>query len=159
MCVTDIDEKFALDINEIKIIPYSEKYCDETITMWRDSKEKAICQKDIHSFSDHKYFLNEILVKDNEIFIALMADKVAGIIAFNEMEINQLYIHNEFQNRGIGKMLLDIAKNKSKGILTLYTFEINKSAQKFYEKNGFRIIGRNFENEEKLDDLKYEWKK
>ena len=145
--------------DSIKIIPYSIKYCDDTNTMRRESKEKALCQKDKHSFEEQKYFLNEILAKNNEVHIALLNDKVAGMIAFNETEVNQLYIHNDHQNRGIGKTLLDIAKEKSKGTLTLYTFEINKKAQRFYERNGFRIIGRNYENEENLDDIKYEWKR
>ncbi len=39
----------------------------------------------------------------------------------------------------------------------MYTFEVNKIAQGFYEKNGFKIIGRGYENEEKLPDIQYEW--
>jgi len=148
-----------IDMKEISIIPYDVKYCDETVIMKRDSKEKAISQKDMHSFSESKNFLNNILAKNYKTYIALLDNKVTGIIAFNETEVNQLYIHNEFQRIGIGKKLLDIAKTNSTGVLSLYTFDINKNAQMFYEKNGFKIIGRNYENEEKLSDIKYEWKR
>jgi ribosomal protein S18 acetylase RimI-like enzyme len=97
------------------------------------------------------------LNRDNKIYIATDNNKVVGIIAFNENEINQLYIHNDYQGKGLGKRLLDMAKINSYGRLTLYTFEINHKAQRFYERNGFKIISRGHENEERLDDVKYEW--
>jgi ribosomal protein S18 acetylase RimI-like enzyme len=146
-----------MEKGRIKIIHYNVLYSKEPVLMWRESKEKAIGRKEIHSFSDHEHYLNNVLSKNNEIYIALDYEKVVGMTAFNESEINQLYIHNDYQRMGIGKRPLDLAKNKSKGRLTLYTFEINKKAQRFYERNGFKIIGRGCENEEKMDDIKYEW--
>ncbi len=143
--------------NNIKIIQYNSAYAEDAVRMWRESKERAISQKEIHSFEDHVFFLNNILNRGNEIYIATDNNKVIGIIAFNGNEINQLYIHNDYQGKGLGKKLLDMAKINSKGRLTLYTFEVNHKAQRFYERNGFKIIGRGHENEENLDDIKYEW--
>lgn len=144
---------------DIKIIEYNPTYAIDTVKMWRESKEKAIGQRERHSFEEHVYFLNYILNKDNRIYIAIdiANNKVVGILALNEHEINQLYIHNDYQSKGIGRRFLDIAKMKSDGRLTLYTFEVNQKAQQFYEKNGFKIIGRGNDNEEELDDIKYEW--
>ena len=144
---------------DIKIIEYDQVYALDTVKMWRQSKEKAIGQRERHSFEDHVYFLNHILNKYNRIYIArdTTNNKVVGILAFNENEINQLYIHNDYQGKGIGRRFLDIAKMKSSGRLILYTFEVNRKAQRFYEKNGFKIVGRGNDNEEELDDIKYEW--
>ena len=125
--------------------------------MARKSKEQAIGQKEIHSFDDHVYFLNHILSEQYQIDLALMDEKVVGMIAYNETEINQLYIHKDYQGNGIGQTLLEKAKAQSIGRLTLYTFEINEKAQAFYEKHGFEIIGRGHENEENLPDIQYEW--
>ncbi|MBS4197336.1 GNAT family N-acetyltransferase [Bacillus sp. FJAT-49870] len=125
--------------------------------MWRDSKEQAIGQKEIHSFDNHLYFLNHILTRDFQIYLALMDGKVVGMIAFNEKEISQLYIHIDYQGMGIGQTLLDRAKEQSSGRLTLFTFEVNVKAQRFYEKHGFKIISRGHINEENLPDIKYEW--
>nr|WP_207627712.1 MULTISPECIES: GNAT family N-acetyltransferase [Bacillaceae] len=132
-------------------------YTEQTVKMWRDSKERAIGQKEIHSFENHQYFLNNILPKQYQIDLALMDDKVVGMIAYNDREINQLYIHIDYQGIGIGQTLLDKVKEHSSGGLTLYTFEVNETAQRFYEKNGFKIIDRGHENEENLPDIKYEW--
>lgn len=80
------------------------------------------------------------------------------MIAYNDREINQLYIHINYQGIGIGRTLLNKAKAQSSGKLTLYTFEVNKKAQLFYEKNGFKIVGKGHENEENLPDIQYEWR-
>ncbi len=146
-----------MEQNDIKIIQYDSLYAEDTVRMWRQSKEKALGQKEMHTFEDQVLFLNSVLSKDNKIFIAIDNKKVVGMIAFNEDEINQLYIHNDYQGKGLGRKLLELAKNNSKGRLTLYTFEVNHKAQRFYENNGFKIIGRGYENEENLEDIKYEW--
>lgn len=141
------------------IIPYESKYAEETVEMWRNSKEQAIGQKEIHSFKNHVSFLNEILIKEYQVYLALIDGKVAGMIAFHDTEISQLYIHQDYQGMGIGKLLLKLAKEQAKESLQLYTFEVNKRAQSFYEKNGFEIIGSGYENEENLPDILYQWKK
>lgn len=91
-----------MEPSNIKITEYESKYDNDTVQMWRESKEKAIGQKEIHSFEDHVHFLNNILKNDNQIYIAIDVDreKVVGILAFNENEINQLYIHNDYQGKG-----------------------------------------------------------
>jgi ribosomal protein S18 acetylase RimI-like enzyme len=144
--------------HKITITKYDPKYAEQTVRMWRESKEKAIDQKELHSFDNHVNFLNHILSKQFQIDLALIDQLVVGMIAYNNTEISQLYIHNDYQGIGIGQTLLDKAKTQSNGKLTLYTFEVNKSAQRFYEKHGFKIIGKGHENEENLPDLLYEWK-
>lgn len=143
----------------MKIIPYQSGFGPETVRMWRESKEAAIGQKDIHSFEEHLYFLDELLPADHEVVIALLNESVIGIIAYNRTEISQLYIHKDHHGKGVGTALLTHAKEASSGILTLYTFEVNEGARRFYEKHGFRIIGRGHENEEQLPDLLYEWRR
>ena len=148
------------DIENILLVEYAEKYAASTVTMWRTSKEIALGIKEIHSFDDHLYFLNEVLAKENTIYLAIQddSDAVVGLMATNGAFLNQLYIHTGFQRRGIGSRLLDVAKKLSSGKLQLYTFEINLGAQAFYEKHGFKITGRGSDNEEQLPDIIYEWR-
>ncbi|QCJ41250.1 GNAT family N-acetyltransferase [Bacillus sp. S3] len=146
-------------MNQDKIIitQYYPKYAEQTVRMWRDSKEQAIGRKEIHSFENHVYFLKHILAEQYQIDLAIIDGKVVGMAAYNDREISQLYIHIDYQGIGIGQLLLEKVKAQSSGRLTLYTFEINKKAQRFYEKHGFEIIGRGHENEENLPDIQYEW--
>lgn len=147
-----------MDQHKIFFAPYDPKYAELTVKMWRESKERAIGQKEKHSFESHLYFLDQILLERFQIDLALIDQKVVGMVAYNKTEISQLYVHIDYQGIGIGQALLERAKAQSDGVLTLYTFEINKNAQRFYEKNGFEIIGRGHENEENLPDIQYEWK-
>ncbi len=144
--------------HNLKITRYNPTYAVQTVEMWRESKERAIGQKEIHNFENHIYFLNHILSEQYRIDLALIDDKVIGMIAYNETEISQFYIHVDYQGIGIGQTLLEKVKEQSSGRITLYTFEVNKNAQRFYEKNGFKVISRGHENEENLPDIQYEWK-
>lgn len=144
---------------EIKVSKYNPKYAEQTVEMWRESKERAIGQAEIHSFESHLYFLKHILSEQYQIDLAFIDEKVVGMIAYSETEISQLYIHIDYQGMGIGQTLLNKAKAQASGKLTVYTFEVNQNAQRFYEKNGFEMIGRGHENEENLPDIQYEWKR
>lgn len=144
-------------MSKITVVPYNRNYAEQTVEMWRNSKESAIGQKEMHSFENHVDYLHHILNDRYIVELAVLDQQVVGMIAYSDGEISQLYVHVNFQGQGIGVMLLERAKEQSNGKLTLYTFDINKNAQKFYEKNRFRIIGRNHDNEEGLADILYEW--
>lgn len=143
--------------SEWKVIPYDTKYAEQTVRMWRDSKEKALGQQSARSVEEQTYFLNRILPQRFQVELAFADDRVVGMIAYNAQEISQLYIHMDYQGRGIGETFLRKAQAESSGSLTLYTFEVNVIAQRFYEKHGFKVISRGHENEERLPDIRYEW--
>lgn len=145
-------------MGEIVIQPYESAYAEEVVRLWRASKEEAIGQKDIHSVESHVHFLDEVLPKAYQIHLAFEDQEVVGLVVFNADELNQLYVAPEHQGNGVGQQLLDFSKAHSGGSLFLYTFEVNRNAQRFYEKNGFTEIGRGYENEENLPDIKYEWR-
>ena len=46
---------------------------------------------------------------------------------------------------------------ESGGSLRLFTFKSNSKAQRFYERHGFKIIGRGFEELWQLEDIEYQW--
>lgn len=145
-------------MGEVEIRQYSSLHANEAVKMWRNSKESAIGQKEKHTFESHVHFLDQVLPKEYQVHLAFKGEELVGLVVFNADELNQLYVSNEHQGQGIGRQLLDFAKNYSGGSLFLYTFEVNENAQRFYEKQGFVEVGRGYENEENLPDIKYEWK-
>ena len=142
---------------DIVFEPYSPKHIDELVPMWRSSFEKAVGVKDPNPLAEQRqYFLDQVLPR-NEVLVAVSGNVVVGFIAVTTDSVTQLYVDKEYQGRGIGTALLDWAMENSKGRLWLYTFEQNLSAQRFYERRGFKIIARGFETHWKLPDIKYEW--
>jgi ribosomal protein S18 acetylase RimI-like enzyme len=143
----------------IIIVDYSPRFGRELVKMWRESFERAVGVTDPHTLEEQLQYLDQHLVPENRVDVVLeeSTSKVIGFMASTIDTISQLYLHVDHQNRGIGSMLLDIAKRQSSGRLRLFTFKVNTKAQRFYERHGFRILRFGFEKEWGLGDIEYEW--
>lgn len=68
-----------------------------------------------------------------------------GITAERPIELNRLYSHQKFLGRGVGQTLMDAcferAREENRDVMWLGVWEYNPRAQRFYEKNGFRVVG------------------
>ena len=69
-----------------------------------------------------------------------------GVTAVRPIELSRLYSHQEFLGKGVGQNLMDacfeLAKTRGHDVMWLGVWEFNPRAQRFYEKNGFRAVGR-----------------
>lgn len=82
----------------------------------------------------------------------------------NSIEIERIYVKKEYQNFGYGKILIDTIKkicSNETGLsyIWLGVWEKNKSAIRFYERNGFKIFSSHpFQlGEETQTDLLMKW--
>lgn len=77
--------------------------------------------------------------KEETIFVATVNEKIVGFISIYEKDkfIHHLYIDNDYQDRGIGKVLLDNIISNFKTI-SLKCLTKNIKAVKFYKKYGFQ---------------------
>ena len=69
-----------------------------------------------------------------------------GITAKKPIELARLYSHQEYLGQGVGQNLMDacfdLAKSRDHDVMWLGVWEYNPRAQRFYEKNGFREVGK-----------------
>lgn len=69
-----------------------------------------------------------------------------GITAERPIELSRLYSHQEYIGKGVGQNLMDAcfdrARDDGHDVMWLGVWEYNPRAQRFYEKNGFRVVGR-----------------
>lgn len=72
---------------------------------------------------------------------------VKGMIRIKGDEIEKLYIEPQFQSNGIGKELLDFAVMEKKACW-LWALEYNVRGIAFYRRNGFRLTGEKFLEED-----------
>jgi GNAT superfamily N-acetyltransferase len=83
---------------------------------------------------------------------------LAGMMAFREGWIDQLYVLPDAQGQGLGSALLDLAKSAFAD-LRLWTFQRNAGARRFYDFHGFQAVeftdGQR--NDEKEPDVLYRW--
>jgi GNAT superfamily N-acetyltransferase len=134
------------------------RYLPDLVTMWRESFEGGVGVVDTHPLGEQQqYFLREVLPR-NEVRLALLDAKLVGFVAASADSVAQLYVRVGFQRRGIGSMLLDWAKRRSSGTLSLFTFAQNQGACAFYVHHGFVAVAHGFEPMWQLADVKYEWR-
>jgi ribosomal protein S18 acetylase RimI-like enzyme len=111
-----------------------------------------------HTFEENRVHFCDMILRDNQVWVAVFDGTVAGFMAINGTYIDQLYIDPDFQHRGIGQAFLAHAHNLSPEFLHLNTFQSNTRGRAFYEKNGFRAVKFGIspppENE---PDVEYHW--
>jgi putative acetyltransferase len=112
----------------------------------------------LHTPDEDREFWRGQLFPTCEIWGAVRGKDVAGVIAFREGWIEQLYVFPAVQGQGIGSRLLDIAK-AARDELLLWTFQRNGRARRFYEARDFTVINETggAGNEEKEPDMLYCW--
>jgi len=68
-----------------------------------------------------------------------------GITAERPVELSRLYSHQKHLGQGVGQTLMDAcfehARIEDRDVMWLGVWEYNPRAQRFYEKNGFRVVG------------------
>lgn len=69
-----------------------------------------------------------------------------GVTATRPIELSRLYSHQKFLGKGVGQTLMDAclerARLEDRDVMWLGVWEYNPRAQRFYEKNGFRLVGK-----------------
>jgi putative acetyltransferase len=88
------------------------------------------------------------------------AGEPVGYIAFRPDFVEHLFIHPSSQGQGVGLALLEKAREGAFE-LSLWTFQQNLRARRFYEKHGFVVVVETDgqDNEEKLPDVLYRWRR
>lgn len=92
--------------------------------------------------------------------VAELDGRIVGFLARHKEEINALYVAKEQCGAGFGLQLLDHAKQGSDR-LSLWTFDANVGAQRFYRREGFVETARTqgAGNQENLPDIAFMWTK
>jgi GNAT superfamily N-acetyltransferase len=104
-------------------------------------------------------YVRDILIGKTEGWVAVKDDQIVGIMSLTPGWVDQLYVATDWQGLGIGRQLLDLAKERSTGDLQLWTFQVNDRARRFYERNGFVIaeLTDGHGNQEREPDVRYVW--
>jgi GNAT superfamily N-acetyltransferase len=113
-----------------------------------------------HSDDDVRRWIRDIVIGAQETWVAVDRRGVIGMMVVGPDDLDQLYVAPDRRGSGIGRRLLDHAKDRSPEGLSLYTFQVNERARRFYERNGFvaEWFGDGSANEEGQPDVRYAWR-
>ena len=95
---------------------------------------------------DKNIFLIAELDGDAAGYSKIIVDNIEpGITAERPVELSRLYSHQKHLGQGVGQSLMDAcferAREEGRDVMWLGVWEYNPRAQRFYEKNGFRVVG------------------
>lgn len=117
--------------------------------------------EDFKAYTDKAFapeqVLSELQNPLSEFFFAVFDDEPIGYLKLNygtaqsdvkdeqSMEVERLYVLQEYQSKQIGKQLMNFAEDRAKQKMLRYiwlgVWEHNSRAQNFYKRNGFEKFG------------------
>ena len=110
---------------------------DKVAKIWLDTNIK------VHDFIPPQYWQNNYnMVKEmfllTEVYVYENAKEIHGFIGLHNEYIEGIFVSSKAQSQGIGKLLLNIVKDK-KEKLRLSVYQKNTRAIHFYQREGFKI--------------------
>ncbi|WP_328380567.1 GNAT family N-acetyltransferase (plasmid) [Streptomyces sp. NBC_00440] len=112
-----------------------------------------------HDEAEVQDWFSGVLVPQYETWVAVTGDSVVGLLVLNGEELKQLYLEPQWRGRGLGDRFMLLAKWQQPDGLSLWTFQVNAPAQRFYQRHGFEEVERTDgqRNDEREPDVRYVW--
>lgn len=113
----------------------------------------------IHTRAEDLSFAGHMIAQ-GWVTVAEAHARVRAFSARNGSDVHALYVDDGAQGQGIGTDLL-LRMQQATDHLSLWTFQANTGAQRFYLRHGFVEVERTdgARNDESLPDIRYDWHK
>jgi ribosomal protein S18 acetylase RimI-like enzyme len=114
----------------------------------------------LHTDEETIDFIANKVMPEQEVLVAEENGTIVGFVAMDGDSLEHLYVHPDSQGRGVGSALLERAKERMPRGFSLWVFQQNAQARRFYERHGLSLIERTegAGNEERMPDARYEWR-
>ena len=114
----------------------------------------------LHTADEDQAWMREVVVNHCDVWLAELDGRVCGFLGVGRNMLEHIYVHPHFHNSGVGSSLIDKARELMPGGFTLWVFQQNAQARRFYERHGLVLLretdGAN--NEERTPDAEYAWR-
>lgn len=151
----DKRERFWGTINMIRRLQKAD--IDSVADIWLNTNLKAHCFIPAQYWKDNFEMVKEML-SQAEVYLYENEQKIQGFIGISGEYIEGIFVSDEMQSLGIGRLLLDYIKDK-KLRLCLNVYQKNTRAIKFYQREGFRISGEGIDEATGEKDYVMVWQR
>jgi putative acetyltransferase len=134
------------------IRPYGEADRDQVLDVWYRSASIA------HAFLSHAVLdrerseIAETFLPVAETHVYEIDGRVVGFASLLGNQLGGLFVDPDYQRRGIGQALVDLAK-ASRTEIEVEVFEANGIGRAFYARYGFKVTGRRSDERTGLEVL------
>lgn len=130
--------------------------------VWLSSWRATFDFPPAHPDADVRRWIRDELLAGSETWVAADPEpegRVIALLALSDTMVEQLYVAPDWIGRGVGRRLIDLAKERRPDGLELYCFAVNAAARRFYERNAFAPVafGDGSGNTERQPDVLYRW--
>jgi len=115
----------------------------------------------VHTDEETHWWVEHVMLVNDEVWVAEADGRtVIGFAGIAPGWLEHLYIDPAFQGTGVGRRLLDLAKERQPHGLQLWAFARNHRARRFYEAAGFLLEEETdgAGNDEREPDVRYRWR-
>jgi GNAT superfamily N-acetyltransferase len=114
---------------------------------------------------EHVPLIADRIREHEELWLVEEDDRILGFLGIEHSTnldapvLERIYVEPDEQNRGVGSLLLDKAKELRPDGLYLWVFQKNVGARRLYERHGFKLvkITDGADNMEREPDALYSW--
>jgi len=130
---------------------------DTVLTIWLEASIKA------HSFVPEKFWesklddMRNIYIPMSETWVYELDGELVGFFSLYQNTLAAIFVSPAQQRKGIGKELLDIAKQLRK-YFELTAYSENTNSLGFYKKQDFSIVREQVDEHTGRKELLMEWK-
>ena len=126
---------------------------NSVLGVWLRSARDAYAFLEESFFECERFELERTWMPVAETWIYEADGRVVGFIALIEQELGGSFVDPEMQGRGIGRALVGHAR-RLKGALELSVFAENARGLRFYERDGFEVVGEQIEERTRRTELR-----
>ncbi|MBB5727929.1 putative acetyltransferase [Sphingomonas prati] len=94
-----------------------------------------------------------------QLYVALRADRVVGLLALKPVDavLDQIFVVPNEQGKGVGRVLLEVAKRAMPTGFRLRMTATNERAGRFYEAEGLNFVDKGLHPSSGMPVHVYEW--
>ncbi|OKP02033.1 N-acetyltransferase [Xenorhabdus eapokensis] len=121
------------------IRPFTKADMDAVLSIWLEASIKA------HNFVAAEFWqsqvknMKSIYIPASEVHVYVQSSNVVGFYALHENSLAAVFVSPDKQGQGIGKALVNDAKNR-RTELTLSVYQQNQASYEFYLSQGFYVV-------------------
>lgn len=137
---------------------YDKKYLKQIVELFINTihniNKKDYSKEQLNAWANPKYDLKtwEKRFEKSKPYLCILEDEIVGFCEYYDGYIDCFYVHYEYQNCGIGKLLLthilELAKNNK---IDKIKVDASITAKPFFEKFGFKEVRKNLVKRENVE--------
>ena len=117
---------------------YTEKDCEALIEVWFTASQVATPFLSNEFLAEERDNIPKIWLSKADTWVFDAEGVVAGFISLIGNEVGAIFVHPDYQGRGIGRELMDHVASL-RDYLYLDVFEENAIGRRFYDRYGFQF--------------------